>query len=699
MNNLDLLLSDPPGEALGPEVRVTASPLGRSSQPAPLPAGGIPALSAALETLSTDQIRQVGLGLYSAITAESGLRDLLAANLRQNENLRLRLQIEPPNLRRLPWEALYQEPAGFLIFNAISITRFVAVGLQRAQPIVAQLPLRLLVVSAMPGELPQLNFEAERDNLISALADESEKGWVKLEFVEHATRDKVREALTTFSPHVLHFSGHGKFAEGKSALAFEDQYGDLDSVTPDDAAILVGGLPDLRLIVLNACETAIDSTAQPLTGIAPKILQRTGIPAVVAMQAPIFDRAAVAFTRAFYNQLAQGRTVDEAMREGRLAIYNSNSANASFAVPVLFLSSEDGLLVDFPQQSKERVVAQARLGFDAVRAEPVTETTTATLNRWQIHLKAAARLYKQLAAWKGLHDLLHDLNESLEFVLLELPRLDKATPDLNYVIEYWARCQSTFRRLEDFAQTGAAAITTEPFTKSGGLTGDPWIVESLISEQNFDAALAEGSYKAVSGVARKLRQTIQTHMNAADKSLEDRAAELRRLADSWTQPDELPSAPDLAQAITELDKLHATLYSAVEKHDIFQDLDNDFTRLRDEARRPAWEWEAVSAAWAFCRSDVIDSRFIPFAKESGELAAKNGDLSGSEWCVTLARQATMLEAQIANEEQAAVRKTLREMGTAIRTHFFIADKELKDLTSTLDSLSDDLLEILRKNKT
>ncbi len=698
MNNLDLLLSDPPGELLGPEVRVTASPHGRSPEPAPLQAQSIPALSASLEALSTDQVKQIGLGLYSAITADAGLRDLLTANLAESSALRLRLQIEPPDLRRLPWEALYHDPAGFLIFNAVSITRFIAVGLQRAQPIVTQLPLRILVVSAMPSELPQLNFAAERNNLTSALADEEAKGWVKLEFVEHATRDKVRAALTTFNPHALHFSGHGKFAEDKSALAFEDQYGDLDSVTPDDAAILFGGLADLRLIVLNACETAIDSTAQPLTGIAPKILQRTGIPAVVAMQAPIFDRAAIAFSRAFYNQLAQGRTVDEAMYEGRLAIYNNNSASASFAIPVLFLSSDNGLLIDFPQQSKERVVAQTRLGFDAVRAEPLTDSSSAMLNRWQGHLTGAARLYRQLAAWKALHDFLHDLNESLEFILLELPRLDKAAPDLTYVVEYWARCQSILRRLEDFAHTGAAAITTEPFTKSGGLTGDPWIVESLISEQNFDAALAEGSYKAVSGVARKLRQTIQTHMNAADKSLEDRTAELRRLADSWTQPDELPSAPDLAQAITELDKLHATLYSAVEKHDIFQDLDNDFTRLRDEARRPTWEWEAVSAAWAFCRSDVIDSRLIPFSKKSGELVAKDGDLSGSEWCVAVARLAHTLETQIGNEELAAVRKTLRELGTAIRTHFFIADKELKDLTSTLDSLSDDLLEILKKNR-
>jgi hypothetical protein len=691
VDNLDLLLASPT------EARITGSPSGRSPGPAPFNSAAVPP-PAALDSLSADGLRQIGLGLYSAITADPGMRDLFIANFTSDlpNGLRLRLQIEPPDMRRWPWEGLYRDPSGFLAFNAISITRYIAVGVQQMRPVITQLPLRLLLASAAPADLPALDFAAERKNLEDALADESAKGWISLEFLEHAKRDTLREKLTQFRPHVLHFSGHGKFKEDQSALAFEDQYGDTDSITPEAAAILFGGLPDLRLIVLNACETAIDSTTQPLTGIAPKILQRTGLPAVVAMQAPILDKAAIAFTRAFYNQLASGQTIDDAMREGRLAIYNSNSASAAFAIPVLFLSTDEGLLVDFPQQRRDRVVANAQRGLDAIRAGPDTESTTQTLSRWQVQLTAAAQIYKSLAAWKALHDILHDLNESLEFILLELPRLDKAAPDLTYVAEYWARCQTTFRRLADFARTGASPITVQIFKESeGGYSGDPWLVEPLAGERAFDAALNDGSYKAVSGAARKIRQVIQTHMNAADKSLEDKTADLRRVTARWADPNELPSATDLAKAVAELDRLHASLYVAVEKHDIFQDLDNDFSRLRDEARRPTWEWEAVSAAWAFCRSDVLDSRFIPLAKKLGQLKVEGDTLSGAEWCVDIVRLATALDAQINAEEMNAVKNTLRQLGTAIRSHFFIADKELKDLTTTLDALSDDLLDILK----
>jgi hypothetical protein len=224
-------------------------------------------------------------------------------------------------------------------------------------------------------------------------------------------------------------------------------------------------------------------------------------------------------------------------------------------------------------------------------------------------------------------------------------------------------------------------------------------VEIIIAQRALDAAINEASLKAVTSATRKLRQTIQTHMNAADKAIQDLAAELRRLADHWTDPKTLPETSELAGAIKELARLHTLLYAAVEKHDFFQDLDNSFSRLRDEARRSTWDWEAVNAAWAFCHSDVLDSRFIPFAKESGELIVNDGALSGSEWCVEIVRLANTLDAQIASEEQAAVRGTVRSLGTAIRTYFFIADKELKELTSTLDSLSDDLLEILRTGRT
>jgi hypothetical protein len=85
----------------------------------------------------------------------------------------------------------------------------------------------------------------------------------------------------------------------------------------------------------------------------------------------------------------------------------------------------------------------------------VDDLTTQTLNRWQVSLGLATQLYKKLAAWKSLHDLLHDLNEKIEFVVLEIARLDRTSPDFSFVADHWASCGSVLRALVDFARRDA----------------------------------------------------------------------------------------------------------------------------------------------------------------------------------------------------------------------------------------------------
>jgi hypothetical protein len=67
-----------------------------------------------------------------------------------------------------------------------------------------------------------------------------------------------------------------------------------------------------------------------------------GIPAVVAMQFPISDRAAIAFARKFYPLLAHGDPVDAAVAEGRRAIRLAEARTMEWGTPVLFMRFEDG---------------------------------------------------------------------------------------------------------------------------------------------------------------------------------------------------------------------------------------------------------------------------------------------------------------------------------------------------------------------
>jgi tetratricopeptide (TPR) repeat protein len=69
-----------------------------------------------------------------------------------------------------------------------------------------------------------------------------------------------------------------------------------------------------------------------------------GVPAVVAMTGPVSDLAAVAFSRAFYQRLAGGDSIEAAVTEGRLAIQRSEPRDGAWATPALFLRGPDGML-------------------------------------------------------------------------------------------------------------------------------------------------------------------------------------------------------------------------------------------------------------------------------------------------------------------------------------------------------------------
>ena len=91
----------------------------------------------------------------------------------------------------------------------------------------------------------------------------------------------------------------------------------------------------LRLAVLNACEGARSSVDDPFSGVATSLVRRE-IPAVVAMQLEITDRAAITFACELYAALADGYAIDAALAEARKAIF-ADENEVEWATPVLFM--------------------------------------------------------------------------------------------------------------------------------------------------------------------------------------------------------------------------------------------------------------------------------------------------------------------------------------------------------------------------
>src|SRR4029450_13599667 len=83
---------------------------------------------------------------------------------------------------------------------------------------------------------------------------------------------------------------------------------------------------DMQLAVLNACEGARTSGRDAFSGVG-QALVRQGIPAVVAMQTEISDRAALVFSHEFYYFLTRGLGIDAAICEVRKAMAVSDEAS------------------------------------------------------------------------------------------------------------------------------------------------------------------------------------------------------------------------------------------------------------------------------------------------------------------------------------------------------------------------------------
>ena len=169
---------------------------------------------------------------------------------------------------------------------------------------------------------------------------------ISLERLEAATLPALQARLRRGSVHLLHFIGHGFFDPGsnRGGLVFEDQAGRQEIVPAETLGMLLHDHTPLRLTFLNACEGARGGRSDPFAGVAQRLVQQ-GVPAVLAMQFPISDAAAIALSQEFYHALADGYPCDAALSEARKAIVALGNSH-EWGTPVLFSRSSDNRLID-----------------------------------------------------------------------------------------------------------------------------------------------------------------------------------------------------------------------------------------------------------------------------------------------------------------------------------------------------------------
>ncbi len=299
------------------------------------PSGGGRPLVPAVPIRSRYPPRELAGRLFKALF-QGQVRTLYEGS-RAASPLRIRIAVDPreTDLARLPWEILYDaDRKEFLCFGRSSLlVRHLDV---RESTEVPPPPSRLciLAVASSPRDTVELDLEQEMRHL----RELSEREVFDLEILDRPTLHWLRQELQRSDADVLHFMGHGEVDSrtGRGELVFESPDGLSERVPGEALATTLRDLTSLRLVVLNACRTAtMPRGGDSFAGVAPALVQ-AGLPAVVAMQRPISDPAAIAFSGTFYRRLAAGDSIEQAVVEGRHAIHAADPDGMEWAIPVLF---------------------------------------------------------------------------------------------------------------------------------------------------------------------------------------------------------------------------------------------------------------------------------------------------------------------------------------------------------------------------
>jgi hypothetical protein len=268
----------------------------------------------------------------------------------QDAGLRLRLRIEPPELALIPWEYLYDSRPGeyLCLIKQSPLVRYLSLP-QPIRPLSVHHPLRILGMVATPKNRPALFPEQEQAYLEEATRELRTQGLVELTWLEGQTWRDIQQAMQGGPWHIFHFIGHGTYdhSSATGALLLVNESGKAEKHAAEHMGRLLADHRSLRLVVLNACQSAQANTQELFSSTAATLVRR-GIPAVLAMQNQVSDQTAIEMTRSLYSAVARRLPIDEAVTEARKAISFSTTYTLEWGTPVLYMRSPDGALFDSP---------------------------------------------------------------------------------------------------------------------------------------------------------------------------------------------------------------------------------------------------------------------------------------------------------------------------------------------------------------
>lgn len=163
----------------------------------------------------------------------------------------------------------------------------------------------ILLIFANPSNTSPLQLDAEFRTIQQSLERSIYRDNLHIFPRLAATIRDLRRALLEQTFQVIHIAGHGS----KNGLILANEQGGQYVIHPPILAELFQRYSSIECVLLNCCYSTIQS--RDLASF---------VPFTIAMEGPITDEAAIAFSCGFYDALGAGHSIETAYQEGIIAI-------------------------------------------------------------------------------------------------------------------------------------------------------------------------------------------------------------------------------------------------------------------------------------------------------------------------------------------------------------------------------------------